>query len=126
MLPGNPNDTDDRNQCLILGDVLSLIGDKWTVMIVGSLSTGPKRFNELRRLIGGISQRILTMKLRLLEEEKIISRTVFPTTPPRVDYELTPYGETLIEPLRILSAWANKHRSLVHRSKDLENKPLEG
>ncbi|CAN7735125.1 helix-turn-helix domain-containing protein [Paenibacillus sp. LjRoot153] len=111
MLPENISDTDKQSECRVLGDVLSLIGDKWTVMIVGGLSDGPKRFNELRRLIGGISQRMLTLTLRRLEEEGIVSRTVFPTIPPRVDYELTPHGYTLIEPLKSLSDWAIKHRS---------------
>lgn len=110
MLPENTSHTDKHSECRVLGNVLSLIGDKWTVMVVGGLSDGPKRFNELRRLIGGISQRMLTFTLRRLQEEGIVSRTAFPTIPPRVDYELTPHGKTLIEPLKSLSDWAIKHR----------------
>lgn len=95
----------------VLGAVLSLIGNKWNVMVVGRVSDGPKRFNELRHLIGGISQRMLTLTLCRLEEEGIVSRTVFSTILPRVDYELTLHGNTLIEPLKSLSDWAIKHRN---------------
>lgn len=106
------NETGKHTKCRALGEVLGLIGDKWTVMVVGALAGGPKRFNELRRLIGGVSQRMLTRTLRRLEQEGLVTRTVFPTIPPRVDYELTPHGHTLIVPLRALSEWAAKHRTV--------------
>jgi DNA-binding HxlR family transcriptional regulator len=108
--------TDSRDECLAVGEVLQLIGDKWTVMVVGVLSTGTKRFNELRRLIGGVSQRMLTLTLRRLEEEGLVLRTAFPTIPPRVDYELTAHGRTLIAPLKTIGDWAIKHRARAKRA----------
>lgn len=101
--------SDDHAACRALAEVLSRVGDKWTVMVVGALSQGPLRFNQLRRTIGGVSQRMLTLTLRGLERDGLVARTVFPTTPPRVDYELTALGHTLIEPLQALSAWAGTH-----------------
>lgn len=92
--------------CAVASDVLSRIGDKWSVLVVMLLSTGPKRFNELKRLIGGVSQRMLTLTLRSLERDGLVRRTQFPTIPPRVDYELTPLGHSLCEPVRALGAWA--------------------
>lgn len=100
-----------HEECRALGAVLSLIGDKWTIMVVGCLERGPRRFNEMRRMIGGISQRMLTLTLRRLEEEGIVARHAFATIPPRVDYELTAHGHTLIEPLRALGSWAEGHRA---------------
>lgn len=92
--------------CAVASDVLSRIGDKWSVLVVMLLSTGPKRFNELKRLIGGVSQRMLTLTLRSLERDGLVRRTQFPTIPPRVDYELTALGHSLCEPVRALGAWA--------------------
>lgn len=104
------SNNDSHSECRALGQLLALIGDKWTVMVVGALSHGPLRFNELRRHIDGISQRMLTLTLRRLEEENLVTRTVFPTIPPRVDYELSAQGHTLIEPLSALAQWATRHR----------------
>ena len=94
-------DKDGRlsGDCTAVNDILSTIGDKWTVLIVVTLSKGPMRFNEIRRAVGGISQRMLTLTLRGLERDGFATRTVFPTVPPRVDYALTELGKTLIEPL---------------------------
>jgi DNA-binding HxlR family transcriptional regulator len=97
--------------------VLSRIGDKWSVLTVMLLGDGPRRFNELKRMIGGISQRMLTLTLRGLERDGLVTRTVFPTIPPRVDYELTPLGTTLLEPICALSDWAAKHRPAIHDSR---------
>ena len=102
---------DEHHQCRALGEVLDRIGDKWAVMVIGALSKGPMRFNALLRLIGGVSQRMLTLTLRGLERDGLVTRTLFPTIPPRVDYQLTDLGHSLIEPLRQLSDWAQKHRS---------------
>ena len=85
MSRGKPHVTED---CRAVGAVLARIGDKWSVLIVSRLGKGPMRFNELKRDIGGISQRMLTLTLRGLERDGLITRTVFPTVPPRVDYEL--------------------------------------
>lgn len=104
------NDTNEHHNCAELGELLSLIGNKWTVQVVGVLSKGPKRFNFIRKETG-VSQRMLTQTLRKLEKEGLVTRTVFPSTPPRVDYELTPTGCTLIEPLKGLISWAITHNS---------------
>jgi DNA-binding HxlR family transcriptional regulator len=89
---------------------LARIGDKWTVMVVGALSNGPMRYNQLARLIEGISQRMLTLTLKGLEQDGLVSRTMYPTIPPRVDYELTDLGRSLIVPLRSLHSWAVEHQ----------------
>jgi DNA-binding HxlR family transcriptional regulator len=89
--------------------VLDLIGDKWSVLIIGMLEDGPKRFSHLQRSIGGISQKMLTQTLRSLERDGIISRTLYPEVPPRVEYTLTPLGETLGEPIAAIIHWAEEH-----------------
>jgi len=105
----------DRNTpgCRMVADILSRIGDKWTVLVVAALSKGPVRFNELRRTIDGVSQRMLTLTLRGLERDGLVTRTIFPTIPPRVDYELTDLGRTLIDPLAQIGAWANAHAGCI-------------
>jgi DNA-binding HxlR family transcriptional regulator len=96
-----------------VSDVLARIGDKWSVLVVSRLGNGPLRFNELRRAIGGISQRMLTLTLRGLERDGLITRTVFPTIPPRVDYALTPLGRDLLEPVSALGAWAIRNQAKI-------------
>jgi DNA-binding HxlR family transcriptional regulator len=103
MTPGNRHVTED---CRGVGEILSRIGDKWTILVVVRLGSGPLRFNEMRRIIGGISQRMLTLTLRGLERDGLVTRTAFPTIPPRVEYELTPLGHSLLEPVRVMSDWA--------------------
>ena len=97
----------DHAGCRAVADTLARIGDKWTVMVVGSLSQGPLRYNELNRAIDGISQRMLTLTLKGLEQDGLVTRTLYPTIPPRVEYALTDMGRTLIEPLQALFAWAS-------------------
>ena len=99
--------------CRPVTDILSRVGDKWSVMIVMLLGPGPRRFNEIRRAINGISQRMLTLTLRGLERDGLVTRTVFPTIPPRVDYELTPMGQSLRCPIDALGEWAFAHRDEV-------------
>jgi DNA-binding HxlR family transcriptional regulator len=89
--------------------VLDLIGDKWSVLIIGMLEEGPKRFSQLQRSIGGISQKMLTQTLRGLERDGIIYRTLYPEVPPRVEYTLTPLGETLCAPINAIRDWAEAH-----------------
>jgi len=101
----NPASEDCRN----LSSILARVGDKWTVLIVVLLGDGPKRFNEIKRMVGGISQRMLTFTLRGLERDGLVTRTVFPTTPPRVEYELTKLGSTLWKAVEPLSSWARVH-----------------
>src|SRR6185436_11233072 len=96
-----------------VSEVLSRVGDKWTILVVSELGNGPKRFNEIRRALGSISQRMLTLTLRGLERDGLVTRTVFPTIPPRVDYELTEVGRTLIAPLKQVGSWAIANRDYV-------------
>ncbi|MDC9826488.1 helix-turn-helix domain-containing protein [Devosia sp. ZB163] len=96
--------------CNAMGDILNRIGDKWSVMIVGYLTRKTMRFNELRNEIGGISQRMLTLTLRNLERDGLVTRTVFPEIPPRVEYQLTDLGRTLTQPLNALWDWASEHQ----------------
>ena len=106
--------SDDKHvpeDCRAVSDILARVGDKWTVLVVELLRDGPLRFNELRRRIDGISQRMLTLTLRGLERDGLVTRTVFPTIPPRVQYELTRMGRTLREPLGAIAQWARTHRA---------------
>ena len=95
--------------CRNVAPVLNRVGDKWSMLIVMILSGGPKRFSELKRAIDGISQRMLTLSLRGLERDGLVDRTVTPTIPPRVDYELTELGRSLREPVKALGDWAIEH-----------------
>nr|AIA18842.1 HxlR-like helix-turn-helix [uncultured bacterium] len=103
--------------CNAMGDILNRIGDKWSVMIVGYLTRKTMRFNELRHAIGGISQRMLTLTLRNLERDGLVTRTVFPEIPPRVEYQLTNLGRTLTEPLDALWNWAAEHQGEVQSAR---------
>jgi DNA-binding HxlR family transcriptional regulator len=103
--------------CRNLSSILARVGDKWTVLIVVLLGDGPKRFNEIKRMVGGISQRMLTFTLRGLERDGLVTRTVFPTTPPRVEYELTKLGSTLWKAVEPLSSWARTHLSEILTSR---------
>ena len=104
--------------CRNLSSILARVGDKWTVLIVVLLGDGPKRFNEIKRMVGGISQRMLTFTLRGLERDGLVTRTVFATTPQRVDYELTKLGSTLWEAVEPLSSWARAHVSEILTSRE--------
>ena len=105
-------------KCPAIRDVLNRVGDKWSVQIVGLLGDGPMRFSELRRSIEGISQRMLTLTLRGLERDGLIERTVFPEIPPRVEYELTRLGETLLDPIRQLAEWAGDNRTSIQAARE--------
>jgi DNA-binding HxlR family transcriptional regulator len=96
-------------RCQRITPVLNRVGDKWSMQIVMALGSGPRRFSELKREIDGISQRMLTLSLRGLERDGLISRHVTPTIPPRVDYQLTELGLSLREPVRALGAWASEY-----------------
>jgi len=100
-------------KCPAVREVLNRIGDKWSVQIVALLGEGPMRFSDLRRSIEGISQRMLTLTLRGLERDGLITRTVFPEIPPRVEYELTRLGNTLLEPIQGLADWADNNRTSI-------------
>jgi DNA-binding HxlR family transcriptional regulator len=112
-----PRNTDLPSDCRAISDLLGRIGDKWSVLVVARLGEGPLRFNELRRSIGGISQRMLTLTLRGLERDGLITRTVFPIIPPRVDYALTPLGRDLLNPVSALSSWAIRNQPKIAQAR---------
>src|SRR6266403_5013694 len=109
-IPSNLHVPED---CRAVSEVLARIGDKWTVLVVTVLGDGRKRFNELRRALGSISQRMLTLTLRGLERDGLVTRTVFPTIPPRVDYALTELGRSLLKPVNGLGLWARQNRAAI-------------
>lgn len=108
---------DAHATCTAMADILNRIGDKWSVMVVGYLARQTMRFNELRNTIGGISQRMLTLTLRNLERDGLVTRTVYPEIPPRVEYALTDLGRTLTEPLDALWQWAAEHQDDVQQAR---------
>lgn len=103
--------------CRAVSEVLARVGDKWTVLVVSTLGGGAKRFNELRKALGSISQRMLTLTLRALERDGLVTRTVFPTVPPRVEYALTKLGRSLLEPVSELGSWARRNRGAIEGSR---------
>jgi DNA-binding HxlR family transcriptional regulator len=114
MLPSYLHVPED---CRAVSEVLERVGDKWTVLVVVTLGEGPKRFNELRRAIASISQRMLTLTLRGLERDGFVTRSVFATIPPRVDYELTELGHSLLEPVGALGSWARQNRLKIQQAR---------
>ncbi|ODT72511.1 MAG: HxlR family transcriptional regulator [Pelagibacterium sp. SCN 63-23] len=108
-------DTSQHANCSAMSDVLNRIGDKWSVMVVGMLGrNGTLRFNELKRMINGVSQRMLTLTLRNLERDGLVRRTIYPEVPPRVEYNLTELGKTLQVPINELWDWsAENHHAIV-------------
>ncbi|NUF51144.1 helix-turn-helix transcriptional regulator [Acinetobacter seifertii] len=118
MLPSHTNFPDEMpdpniNGCRATREILDRIGDKWSLYIIASLAKGTMRFNELRRGIDGISQRMLTLTLRGLERDGLVNRTMYPTIPPRVDYELTELGQTLLVPVMALVSWADNNQLAI-------------
>jgi DNA-binding HxlR family transcriptional regulator len=105
--------------------ILDRIADKWSLLVICVLADGTKRFGELRRDIDGISQRMLTLTLRQLEREGLVTRTVFPVVPPRVDYELTELGSTLLDTIQALVAWAGKHGNEIRQARDAYDARVE-
>jgi DNA-binding HxlR family transcriptional regulator len=113
MGPGN---LDVPEECRAVSDVLSRVGDKWTVLIISTLGAGALRFGELRKALGSISKRMLTLTLRALERDGLVTRTVFPTVPPRVEYELTALGRSLLKPVNELVLWARRNRPVMNEA----------
>lgn len=114
-IPTQPGMSED---CWRVFSILSLVGDKWTVLIVTVLSERPRRFNEIKRTVGRISQQMLTRTLKALEREGMVTRTVHPTVPPQVEYGLTALGESLSAPVMQLTAWAGKHLLDIEGNRD--------
>jgi DNA-binding HxlR family transcriptional regulator len=109
-VPAPPPISHLDSDCRGVASILSRVGDKWSVFVIRLLGDGPRRFNEMKRMVGGISQRMLTLTLRGLERDGLVTRTVFPTIPPRVDYELTDLGRGLWLPVEALGKWAAEHQ----------------
>jgi len=106
-----------QRSCDGVSNVLARVGDKWSVLIVVLLGDGPRRFSELKRAIDGISQRMLTLTLRGLERDGLVTRTVFPTIPPRVDYALTDLGRSLWPPVQALGEWAHANNATINAAR---------
>jgi DNA-binding HxlR family transcriptional regulator len=104
-------------ECQSVSEVLARVGDKWTVQVVSQLGGGPMRFSELRRAIEGISQKMLTATLRGLERDGFCTRTVYPSVPPRVEYELTELGRDLLVPVQELADWAVANRERINAAR---------
>lgn len=107
--------------------VLDRLGDAWSFLVVLHLGGGPQRFNALRRRIDGVSQRMLTLTLRKLERDGLISRHVHPTTPPQVEYALTKLGRSLAQPISALTKWAGDHQQAIEAARAAydKNNPTE-
>lgn len=105
-------------ECPKVSRVLARIGEKWSVLIIMVLAERTRRFSELKRAIGGVSQRMLTLSLRGLERDGLVKRTVFPVVPPRVEYELTPLGRSLHEPVSALGEWARSHLAQIDAARN--------
>src|SRR5881392_4509848 len=114
VLPPQPHLDSD---CRGVASILARVGDKWSVFVIMLLGDGPRRFNEIKRMVGGISQRMLTLTLRGLERDGLVTRTVFPTIPPRVDYELTKLGRSLLEPVSGIGLWARQNRTAIQQAR---------
>ncbi len=109
----------DSEDCRAVSNILVRVGDKWSVLIVALLGGGPRRFNEVKRMVGGISQRMLTLTLRGLERDGLVTRTVTPSNPPRVDYALTELGLSLWQPVEMLSQWARTHHTKIEAARQV-------
>jgi DNA-binding HxlR family transcriptional regulator len=107
----------DPADCRALSEILARIGDKWTILVVGALGAGPMRFNEIKRMVSGISQRMLTLTLRGLVRDGLATRTQYEAIPPRVEYALTPRGQSLLTPIDALAGWARHHRVEIEVSR---------
>ncbi|MCI0995835.1 helix-turn-helix transcriptional regulator [Pseudomonas sp. ICMP22404] len=108
----------EEGGCVATRQLLDRIGDKWSLYIIAMLANGAKRFNQLKRDVTGISQRMLTLTLRGLERDGLITRTMYPSIPPRVDYELTVLGRSLLEPVLGLVNWANDNLSAIAEARE--------
>lgn len=108
----------DEGACPAVREILDRVGDKWSVLVIVLLAGGQQRFTELQRNIEGISQRMLTRTLRQLERDGLVTRTVQATVPPRVDYDLTDLGRSLIAPVATLATWALDHRHAIQHARE--------
>jgi DNA-binding HxlR family transcriptional regulator len=114
LKPGNFHES---SACRRISEILSRVGDKWTVLVIVQLREGPLRFSEIKRRLGSISQKMLTATLRALERDGFLTRTVYPTVPPRVEYELTSLGRDLLKPVAAMADWAGKNADAIDRAR---------
>ena len=125
MLKVTLTEYEDPSQCPFR-DVLDRIGSKWGFMALVVLEDGPQRFNQMKQIIGDISQRVLTQTLRELERDGFISRTVYPVSPPKVEYELTELGRSMLEPIKIFVDWAkDAHDEIKSARQDYDERHKE-
>ena len=117
MVPKAPS-----RQVVDVQEILTSICTKWGLLALYELSRGARRHGELRRAIGGVSQKMLTQTLRALERDRLVRRTIYPFIPPRVDYALTPLGETLMQPLSALYRWTERHLKKIQRARRASQK----
>jgi len=116
----------EHRDCRQVSDILSRVGDKWSVLIVMTLRERPHRFNDLKRTVGGISQQMLTRTLKALERDGMVARTVYPTVPPQVEYALTGLGHSLSEPVLHLGRWATANLATIHANRDRYDATVSG
>ena len=107
----------DPAQCPTVSEMLSRLGDKWSVLVIMVLRKGPQRFSDLKRAVVGISQRMLTLTLRALERDGMVKRTVYPTIPPRVEYELTEVGQSFSDPIEAVGGWVFNNYRKIHQAR---------
>jgi DNA-binding HxlR family transcriptional regulator len=123
LVPTPPDQPGTFPACKAVNQMLGRMGDKWTVMTITMLVQQPRRFNELKRMIGGISQQMLTRTLRSLESDGLVSRKVHPTIPPQVEYSLTPLGLSLAQPLIALSTWVLDNMGAIQSHREQVGAP---
>ncbi|MBP1853244.1 winged helix-turn-helix transcriptional regulator [Rhizobium halophytocola] len=110
--------THSEAACRGVSEILSRVGDKWTIQVVVALRSGSRRFNGLKREVNGISQQMLTRTLKTLERDGMVERAVRDTTPPQVEYTLTPLGHSLSDTARQLAQWATQHRDRIAENRE--------
>jgi DNA-binding HxlR family transcriptional regulator len=115
----------DTRNCGRVSEILNRVGDKWSMQVIVVLREQPRRFNELRRQVNGISQQMLTRTLKLLERDGLVERTVRSTSPPQVDYALTPFGVSLAEPVRALAQWALANLDVLYDNRQRYDAVIE-
>src|SRR5712691_11944724 len=130
MCPGNKEGTMEQlpnaEECLSINQVLTRVGDKWSLQVISRLGDGTMRFTELKRSVEGISQRMLTLTLRQLERDGLVERTVYPTVPPKVEYTLSDFGRTILIPVTALANWALTYRPDIQAAREaFDNRQLE-
>jgi DNA-binding HxlR family transcriptional regulator len=122
MCPSNNKGTKGQlhsdEECVSINEVLTRVGDKWSLQVISQLGEGTMRFTELKRSVEGISQRMLTLTLRQLERDGLVHRTVYPTVPPKVEYTLTELGRTIQIPVTALANWALTYRLDIQAARE--------